>query len=333
MAYSMWVLLQRDRLLDVTRFAESVSASEFPLTIDTDWDWASHIGWLPAYWDGKESGCEVELELLESEDSEAADIAGFKGLDSAVVLTTRGMDSLNVAIAIAACLAQQCDAVVSEDEGQFIAGSDVIDWARRGIVSAEQIESEEAQQDQARAESLVADDGDTLLYNTLNEVAGYPVIKFMLVGDGLAIQLEGGVDMLGRCWRLHFEGRVYDVTRHRKARQRQAELLLMASDDEDWEEQADAVQSEIEEARTLDQSDMESAFDVLKPLAGQVSVSHVEWASSKTIEVTLSSREKAVIEYTTGAYLSSITVRTPELYIDLNDDNVRVIHRNQPADN
>lgn len=335
MAYSMWVHLQRDQLLDVQRFSKSVRDSEFPLTIDTDWDWESHIGWLPAYWDGEESGCEIELESLEREDIESAEAAGFKGLDSAVVLTTRGMDSLNVAIAIAACLAQECDAVVSEDEGQYIAGADVIDWARRGIFSAEQIANEKAQhagnQGQARAESPDPDDADTLLFNSLHEAAGYPITSFMLVGDGLSIQLEGGFDILGRCWRLHHDGRDYDVTRYRKVRQQQARLLLTASDDKDWEKQADALESELEAVRALDHSDMESAFEVLKPLAGQISVSQIEWVSAKTIEVTLSTREKTVIEFSTGDYLPGITVRAGELYIDLNNEGARVIHRNQPS--
>ena len=114
----MWVLLKSDRLPDVKVFAESVRASEFPLEIDTDWDWASHTGWLPMQWNGKESGCEVDFEPLEEDDVGAAAAAGFDGLDSAVVLTTRGWDSLKVANAIAAWLAQHCNAVVSEDEDE-----------------------------------------------------------------------------------------------------------------------------------------------------------------------------------------------------------------------
>ena len=331
MAYSMWVLLQNDRLPDVEAFLESVRASEFPLTFDTDWDWASHIGWLPMHWDGEESGCEIEFEILEKDDIDAAVAAGFSALNSAVVLTTSGWDSLKVASAIAACLAAHCDAVVSEDADEYLASDDVLDWARRGIKAAEQGERDEAEQVRERAKASETlpthEDADTQLFSTLYEFAGSPVSKFMLLGDGLAINLEEGYGIQGRCWRFRHEGRVYDVTRYRREKKRETDLLMSADDDDDWASQADAMQSDIEAARKLDNADMEGAFEILKSWAGQVSILHAVWASANIIEVTLSSTEEAIIEYSTGSYLASITVRTPDMSIEMHNDEIRVVNR------
>ncbi len=148
-------------------------------------------------------------------------------------------------------------------------------------------------------------------------MAGRPVSRFNLVNDLLGTHIEGGFGVSGTCWRLHHGGRTYDVTRFRRLKVKQHNLIDTV---DNWHVVLVAMEPELDDADKLDAADIESAYAILKSLAEHVTVSEVRWRAPKTIEVELAGDGGTVIELLNAGYLPSMGVRTSELQFSISNE-------------
>lgn len=77
MAYTFWLLAKSKNLPGPAEVSRTVHLSDFPLEIDADRDWQDLVSWLPMFWNGRESGYEIDFEVLGHEDATAVSKAGF----------------------------------------------------------------------------------------------------------------------------------------------------------------------------------------------------------------------------------------------------------------
>lgn len=304
MAHSYWVMFQEKRLPSVAALAEAIAASEFPLRIDTDWEWRSHSGWLPMQWREEESGCEVDFEPLKQSDIDAANVEGYAGLDSVVVITSRGWDSLRIANAFVACLVEMTDGCISEDEGEFLAATDALDWARRGVDAAELGKRDEAER--AVANDAVRDNLDDYLNSILAKLVGLKINEFLLINeDLLAMHTENGPVVNSSAWKLRTADKTYDATRFARVKEREYTML----DGDPTPEDLQLLEKELERADELDEEDKSIAFPLLTSMAGDMTIVEARWLPPRIVEVTFSTDGKPKLVFGGDGYLSEVTVR------------------------
>jgi hypothetical protein len=289
----------------VATLADAISESEFPLEIDTDWDWGTHSGWLPMHWDGEESGCEVDFEPLEQSEIDAAEVEGFSGLDSVVIITTRGWDSLTVANAFAACLVKMTDGCISEDEDEFLAATDAFEWARRGVEAAEQGKRDEAER--AAVNDQVRDNLDDYLKSLLTKLVGRKIAAFGMINDSrLAMRTEDGPSVGGSVWTLQTPDRNYDVTRFARVKDREDDVLFgLDSTPEDRQ----LLETELERADQQDEEDKSLAWPLLDKWAEDAAIVEARWLPPHTVEVTLSIDGNPKLIFSGKGYLANVIVR------------------------
>lgn len=320
MAYSCWVLIDKTRLPSVAELAQAIDQSGFPLRIDTDWDWRTHSGWLPAVFSGRESGFEIYFESLTAEAARAARAAGFPTVDSAVVIETRDWDSLRSGAAMAACLVAAGGSCISEDENNYIGADAATAWARTQISEADRLEREAAERAAARESARTAGNADTLLEQWLDELAGQQVIKFMLINEKLCTYFENGGLLSGNVWKLRMADECFEAGRKRKLRDRIPEILG-SNDPEDWDMDAyETLIAESEKIGKIDDRDREAAFSRLVPLAGKVEVLSARRQEPHAIELRMTGPGNPSIEYDGIGFLAEIRIHGPAGEICVSDE-------------
>lgn len=320
MAYSCWVLIDQTRLPSVAELAQSIDRSGFPLRIDTDWEWTTHSGWLPAAFSGRESGFEIWFESLTAEASRAASAAGFPTVDSAVVIETRDWDSLRSGAAMAACLVAAGGSCISEDENHYIGADAATAWARTQISEADRLEREAAERAAAHESARAAGNADTFLDQWLDELSGQRIVKFMLINEKLCIYIENGGILTGNVWKLRMADECFEAGRKRKLRGRIPEILG-SNDPEDWDmDDYDKLLAESEEIGKIDDRDREAAFGRLVPLAGKVEVSSARRQEPHSIEIQMTGPGNPSIEYDGRGFLAEISVHGPAGEICVSDE-------------
>lgn len=304
MANAIWVLVDIEKLPTPDEIAQSIHLSDFPLEIDSDWEWKELAGWLPMYWDGSESGCEIDYEPLEEKDRVAAAEAGFPGLNAVLVMTSRGWDSLRAACVFAGKVAHSSGGCVSEHESQFIGSDEVLAWASAAIEAADTGENLEAEMGPIASTSTATQfTGDlaALLARLKGQVA-----KLVLVNSSLLLVLENGSSLRGNAWRLHVLDKVMDVTRWRALKQKETEILLGSGPERKRMESADAMQADIVKAEELDKTDMEDAYTFLRSV-DNLSVESAGLATPTSIEVSLTGDSVSLLEFKVDIYLATFS--------------------------
>ncbi len=302
MAYSFWVLVKSEKLPTPAATAQAIHISDFPLEIDADWDWKELMGWRPMLWNGRDSGCEIECERLGRKDAAAATKAGFPDLDTTLVITTRGSDSLRAASVFAGTVANASGGCVSERDGEYVRPDEVLDWMSSTLDAAD---SSDALEPQSGCPQEL-NKGD--LVAVLGRLKG-KVTKLVLVNSRLSMQLDDGCSFLGNSWKLRVADKVMVVSRWRTMMQIQTEILLGDGSDKECMEAADAMEADIAKAKALDQQDLDDAYAFLKSV-NNLSVESARLVTPSSIEVALTGDTDSLLEFTTDIYLADFRAST-----------------------
>lgn len=331
----MWVMANRKALPSVGDLAAATAGSEFALEIDNDWSWDQHMGWLPMKWRGEESGCEVELAELEAQDAVAAEEAGFPNLDCAIVISTRGWDSLQSGVVFGAVLATIVEGCISEDEDEYLPHTQAMEWARKSVKDADEYQQQEAEADKAKEVAKNAGDLEGQLVNALRSFAGQTA-QFIQVMDSIGVGVPSGQRVSGSNWKLHSGDDCLDNTRYRSVRARQMDALNRWSkelSEEEWEagnltesqqKESEALEAALEKAGELDEKDAEAAVAAIESWPDDIKIEEVRWLPPHTVEVVFSGGDGKRVEFIVGGLLATVTVNVPPLSFDIAEE-IRIL--------
>ena len=279
---SFHILCRRADLPEPKALRKPIAAAKFPLAIDTGWTWRNVGGWVPMRWRDEEAGCEVEFETLASKDAAAAAKAGFPGLDTAIVVTSRGWRSMQSACAFAAIVVRVAGGCIDEGEDAVVDPAAALRWARKAIAGGDQAIARQAQE--AAAKAAAGGDRPTLLRQALAQFVDAGAAQATIFGDALGLRLGDGKRISASAWRLlQGDGRVLDVSRYATLRGRQVALLH----DPQRRKDVDALEKQLDSAGALDEKDLAAALQVLAGWNGDIAITATRWQPTDGVRVSL----------------------------------------------
>lgn len=321
MAHSVWILVKESKLPEVTALAEQLESSQYPMWIDTDWNWLGQSGWLPMTWQDRETGCEVDVEPLPKEESEAAAAAGYVDLDTGVVVTTRGWDGLRVGVSFCATIAAMTGGCVSEGDGEFVPHTETDHWARDVIGSADKLEAQDTAREETRKASLAAGDEERQIQEELDQYAGNEAV-FLVVFDTVSVGLSGTRRVGGCNWRLYSGDQCFDHTKSRTLLHESVKLWHELPADFNWntDEMPEHIAKKMEDLRIArenaedeEEVTLEAAIQTIETWPDDLIIERAVWKPPHFVDVTFVGDTLRRLEFIGGSQETTFDIRTENL--------------------
>jgi hypothetical protein len=305
------VIFNKKNMVSSEEWQKAISEAGFTLEIDTDFDPLDFSGFLPCRIGDVECGFEYFFEDLDPEATEDLEVPLPADWDTVVTLVTRSSyDDLQASCIAAGVLAHLVKGGFFDGGDEpMINGGQSIESARSILSEIEKLKLDEVSAQEAKQKVIDSGSPEDSLEVLLGSLSGVQIEDFNKGYKSLSVILAGDREIKGDAWRLIGPNTVFDVSRERRIKGLQADLLVESKGNLDSEQKArwSVLEGELDEARNLDASDLAKIATFLTPL-DQLSIKSVEWQRPSKLLIRITGQAEFSLEFEAVGLMPELAV-------------------------
>ncbi|MCO7225066.1 hypothetical protein [Pleionea sp. CnH1-48] len=302
MSHTFKVLLNKKQVPSSQDILSWCQSFGYCVEFESEWDFYQDLGYLPVKIDGEESGFDLEVGGISKHDKSLASKAGYKGLNTELLITIYGdWLELKVASIVGLALTVLSEGCLTDEDGEYLGSDDAKQWALENINSSQQGTKGSDKRDMSND-----------VQRELELIVGAEINGFVTDEQRLGISLSSGHSLSSLAWSISTDAVSINAVNYAKARAEQLKLLETSQGEitDSVRKQLTALEEELYKAGEVDEELMTRAKLLLGKWAGKVSVTSASYTSNQSIEIMLSNHV-AIVFYCYGDLMLAITLTTP----------------------